>query len=294
MFVCVYVHMLSATSVRSLLFYEADQTQGVIVIYEAPRCLWRVRLDQKYTLPCQVHRVSTSRHLLYISSFIGSVRNYNSRSKLTILLSFFSFFFFFFRMTVKSLSGVTARLHWKITRETWWNPWTLVNLIVLWDTSTEVWTQRGCVTNVSVWFRTEILHCYRLKSTKQYTGPSSNMNISRFLSCCDHSHHLLLWLFWGLWKRRWCQHCSQISFIELPHIQSMSPETLLDQSRTVWQSKGAFVWHVVCVLCVGSCLVCLSQLMPGCSDTVTIWTPLWISFILQLHACSLFSHKKIG
>ena len=94
-FVCVYVHMLSATSVRSLLFYEADQTQGVIVIYEAPRCLWRVRLDQKYTLPCQVHRVSTSRHLLCISSFIGSVRNYNSRSKLTILLSFFSFFSFF-------------------------------------------------------------------------------------------------------------------------------------------------------------------------------------------------------
>lgn len=122
-FVCVYVHMLSATSVRSLLFYEADQTQGVIVIYEAPRCLWRVRLDLKHTLPCQVHSVSTSRHLLCISCFIGRVQNYNSRSKLTILL--------FFRMTVKSLSGVTAHLHWKIMRGTWWNPWMFVKLMLL-------------------------------------------------------------------------------------------------------------------------------------------------------------------
>lgn len=76
---------------------------------------------------------------------------------------------------------------------------------------------------------------------------SSNMNISLFLSRCSHFHHLLLSLFWGFWKRTRCQRYSQISFIELPHIQSMSPETLLDQSRTVWQSKGAFVWHVVCV-----------------------------------------------
>ncbi len=53
-------------------FYEAGQTQGVIVIYEAPRCLWRVQSDQKYTVPSPVHSVSTECHLI---RFIECVQN---------------------------------------------------------------------------------------------------------------------------------------------------------------------------------------------------------------------------
>lgn len=104
--VCAYVHMLrlrSATSVRGLcfFFYEADQTQGVILIYEAPRWLWRVQLDQKYTVPCQVHSVSTSWNLLCILCFIECVQNIiQDPNRLSCL----------FRMTAKSLSGVVALL----------------------------------------------------------------------------------------------------------------------------------------------------------------------------------------
>lgn len=51
--VCVYIAEVSVCCLchKSVLFYEAVQTQGVIVIYEAPCWLWRLQSDQKYTHP---------------------------------------------------------------------------------------------------------------------------------------------------------------------------------------------------------------------------------------------------
>lgn len=105
MCLCVCSHAEASKcylSQRSVFFfYEADQTQGVILIYEAPRWLWRVQLDQKYTVPCQVHSVSTSWNLLCILCFIECVQNIiQDPNRLSCL----------FRMTAKSLSGVVALL----------------------------------------------------------------------------------------------------------------------------------------------------------------------------------------
>lgn len=83
-FVCVCSHaepLECYLCQKYVLFYEAGQTQGVIVIYEASRCLWRVQLDQKYTVPCQVHSISTSWHLLCILHFHRRCLEHNSRSK---------------------------------------------------------------------------------------------------------------------------------------------------------------------------------------------------------------------
>lgn len=55
---CIFVCVCSHTEAlecyfcqTSAIFYETDQTQGVIVIYEAPCCLWRVQLDQNIWYP---------------------------------------------------------------------------------------------------------------------------------------------------------------------------------------------------------------------------------------------------
>ncbi len=71
---------------ESVLFYEADQTQGVIVIYEAPRCLWRVQLDQKIygTLP-STQCLNIMALIVYITLY-WMCSEHNSTAKRTFML----------------------------------------------------------------------------------------------------------------------------------------------------------------------------------------------------------------